>query len=385
MIKRVKQGAVIAAALGASILVTGAAGQTTPTEEAKSAKEVTIMSRILEKKLSDELKDDVIRASMFQRGVQGFYVPDVGALFFVDVKFAVAEPPEEEEEKKKEERDDLWDQFEREVEGRPIRGPVGMYGGGGFGGFFYGDSPAGPQGYYGLALNPRPAGVDKAKVQLLKSTIFEVLARYGQRIETLKVDERIIIVVSGASGTVPFALNTYEVTPGPAAVSVPRVRLKTAKTIAENVGPQVEMALAVGEQAAQAAVQGQEIALNALESAEPFLDEKQLEEARKALAQAQQLIQRETAQAAAKAQEEVSKALEAAEVQYSETLAETQEEVLKSVAAAQKQHAAAGTIYRATMAGMGRPSVLIIQIRRDELVDDAEKVAERAEIETYCY
>ena len=197
-------------------------------DEAKVVKQLTIMSRILEKSFESELSGEILTASMVQRGIQGFYIPDAGVVFFVEAKFPLAELAGDEKTTKKG-SDDLWDIFDRGLEGGPA--PIGRdarY-------RMYPKSPIGgevPSSSFNLApdtasASPAAAGdqaepqaanpfsasiatasavgtaldqeVDKEKIERLKSAILKVLARYGSRLEALsRDDERIIVVVSGA-------------------------------------------------------------------------------------------------------------------------------------------------------------------------------------------
>jgi hypothetical protein len=153
---------------------------------------------------------------MVQRGIQGFYVRGVGALFFIDVKFPVAQPPAETSATKTAKPGDLWDRYEREVEG-------------------HAPSDVGSDealtllqegtsiGYYGSYTYGTPlarfagarASFDKTKVERLKATLFEVLAEYGRRIEALSDNERIVIVVCGVSESMPNGMysSTFSLAP----------------------------------------------------------------------------------------------------------------------------------------------------------------------------
>lgn len=158
----------LAALAGLAAWIAGTAAPAASGEKpADLAKQTTIMSRILEKKLSEALAGDVLTADIFRRGVQGFYVPSIGALFFIDVRFPLAQPPGRETRP-----GDLWDRFEREIEGKP---PVL------------------------LGVRPR---LDPQKIERLKTTIFDVLAQYGKRLEAVGDEERIVIIASHDGGTV---------------------------------------------------------------------------------------------------------------------------------------------------------------------------------------
>jgi len=173
-------------------LTVGAGAQTSSTQATTVPKQLAIMSRIIEDRLGGEWKDQVITSSMFQRGVQGFYVRGIGALFFVDVKFPVAEPPAKPTTTKTGKPGDLWDRYENEME-RKERSPV-----------VSGETTVLSE----LSLSERMTSVervrvggafDKAKVERLQSALLAVLAEYGRRIEALGNTERIVVVICGSS------------------------------------------------------------------------------------------------------------------------------------------------------------------------------------------
>jgi len=189
--------------LGAFILARGAAAQTSATKDSEAGKQAAVMSRILEKRLGDELKDQVVTASMFQRGIQGFYVPGVGAMFFVDVKFPVAEPPAPKPAGKAPKREDLWAQFEREVEqGGAPEAALGEA-----------DPFALSLDYWQATGRSTREAFDKGKIEQLKTALFDALAQYGGRIEALTDTERIVVVVIGPGGARSPLATRFEAPP----------------------------------------------------------------------------------------------------------------------------------------------------------------------------
>ena len=84
---------------------------------------------------------------------------------------------------------------------------------------------------YTTAVRPytaRAASFDKAKVERLKSVLFEVLAQYGRRMEALSDNERIVMVVchSGEGSLLLARLGAVSVTPK---TDVPMVRPETGR------------------------------------------------------------------------------------------------------------------------------------------------------------
>ena len=188
--------AIVTGALGLWLLAVSALAQTTAMQQTNAAKDLAIMSRILEKRLGDDLKEDVITASLFQRGIQGFYVRGIGAMFFIDVRFPVAQPPVEKPTTGTKRPDDLWSRFEQEMETPSV-------------GYGAPDMPMSLPGTPDPFFAPEPtsgrAPFSKAKVERLTAGLLDVLAQYGRRIGALSNDERIVIVVSGSGERSPLA------------------------------------------------------------------------------------------------------------------------------------------------------------------------------------
>jgi len=172
--------------------------QTSVSVPAETSKQTAIMTRILDLQLSAEFKEQVHTASLVQRGTQGFYVPGIGAMFFVDVKFPVAEPPAPKPGAAPRKADDLWQRFEREMEAERL-GPPAMEPGYPVADPFLGSGEA--VAGFGIARQP----YDKMKVERLKTVVFEVLADYGQRLEAVGEKERIVAVVSGTGAVQSLA------------------------------------------------------------------------------------------------------------------------------------------------------------------------------------
>lgn len=138
------------------------------------------------------------------------------------------------------------------------------------------------------------------------------------------------------------------------AIGLSGVQLNIAETSAENAQPlQVDLALAVGEQAAAGVAVGRQEAA----------------------------IRSDCADAGAEAQQQ-KEAFQATRAEYLQAIANADQAI--RAASADPRGNRYG-YYTATMAGRGGRSVMIIQITRGELVDDPEKLAERAQVEAYIY
>jgi len=199
------------AAMGCAVLgiwlflAGGALGQTSSTAETTVSKQLAIMSRIIEKRLGEEFKEKVITSSMLSRGVQGFYVRGVGAFFFVDVKFPVAQPPAEDKPSRPSNSKDLWERYEREMEGA---------------GSLRSEEQNRVRSTYSVTAEGKNVTFlggqtyDGAKVERLKTVLFDVLAEYGRRLTALAEGERIVVVVSGSVQR-PLVLKNVRITSTP--------------------------------------------------------------------------------------------------------------------------------------------------------------------------
>ncbi len=110
--------------------------------------DIQTMSRVLEHVLQNELEHHFEASNLFQRGVQGWYVEELGAIFLCEVNFNVTEPPERAKTEDAGQRADLWDQLKSSDEPQEragMMGRMGMGGGYGMGGFGYGGSAVAPQ------------------------------------------------------------------------------------------------------------------------------------------------------------------------------------------------------------------------------------------------
>ena len=206
------------------------------TEEPDPAREVSIMSRVLEESLNrSALAKDwqgiPIGTSVFEPVIKAQYIPTVGAIFSFSVNFPLKKPPAipqvpEEKSKDREEDKDLWEKFTKEPE-TPLDGealkkeienrithtldknmtqlkvdvhklqemtplPPGQSA----------PDPSMPMGgpmpgFEGNVLDimARTTAYDKEKVDVLRKTILNTLAQYGHRLKSLKDSERVLVVI----------------------------------------------------------------------------------------------------------------------------------------------------------------------------------------------
>ena len=167
------------------------AGPEAPTAnpQQRASDELRIMGAVIEDSLdatqSGEWRGRRPGDSPFEAHVRVQYIPTVGAVFTVPVNFAIVDPGEKQPEVKAEKQadgaaQDLWEKNSQRDGVGPHGGGLG--GGGGLGESYMADGPIGP-------------AYSKEKVDALKSTLTEVLAKYGCKLENVKSDERVIVIV----------------------------------------------------------------------------------------------------------------------------------------------------------------------------------------------
>jgi len=276
------------------------AGEPSPQD---SLRQVSIMAKVLETRLNEELPGGVVGASIFQPGgVRSFRVPGVGVIFQLNVNFPVAEPktPAKTSEPAKDE--DLWDRIERGGSARGQGGggfggggsviasvspaappaapvlPTPPSHGGGFGGVAMAVSPAAPPGASTAPSQPgvphmafltptEPhggAGDSRQKVATMERVILETLGRYGDRLKAIPDEENIIVLVSGggtrhhisAMPTVQYSMAHENVQELEKAIGEMQLQMAEAGKQMKATGDEMkevgEEMKAVGEQMAEA-------------------------------------------------------------------------------------------------------------------------------------
>lgn len=150
----------------------------TASKYAEMVEEIEVMSRVIDRTLEDAFEKDYLRSTLFgRRGCQGFYLNGYGAVFLVNVQFAVADKQLKLVER--EDSSDLWDRVRREVRRQP--------------------------GKTDAEWTVRDREHDKEQIDQLKSVVASLVARYGSRMNHLKPSEKISIVVRG--GTTGFVVD----------------------------------------------------------------------------------------------------------------------------------------------------------------------------------
>jgi hypothetical protein len=228
-----KQGTLRAGVvLGAALVLFGlrahAARAAEPDDNAEAIRQVSIMAKVLETRLKEELPGELVEGSIFQPGgVRGFRVPGVGVIFQANVDFAVAErKPARKPSEDAPDPDDLWDRIERGRTGdrrasgspwTPRPRATGHY------------PFTGAEVFYGARAVSRgePIAFDRRKAEALERVVLEVLAKYGERMSAIAADDRIVVLVGGAgsNGGQRLIISTSKPSAGPAMSSQDSERL----------------------------------------------------------------------------------------------------------------------------------------------------------------
>jgi len=215
--------------------------------------QVATMAKVLETPLREELHGDLVGGSIFQPGgVRGFRVPGVGVIFLINVNFPVAEEKPREKGEKGPKSDDLWNRIEKgevgaggEVASSDYTGPysystskqpttrfgTGRTGGGGGGA--YGGT---------LTLQQPTAGDGREKTKTMERVILETLARYGDRMTAIALEENIIVLVSGGGMGRRIVVAQPPVPPAPPAPAALPTRRAERRSSAAPAPPTVAKA-----------------------------------------------------------------------------------------------------------------------------------------------
>ena len=155
----------------------------------ETRKSISVMCKVLDHQLNKTLDGDYQSQGIFARGSRGFWVPGTGAMFILGVKFPLIQSREEIKRRHSNGEKDLWDQFENGVVSKTkdvetvleIIGGVNM----------------------DRKVSKEFNKYDSQKVQTLRNTIFEILAKYGSRLEGLGQNETVTLIIEGEGGN-PF-------------------------------------------------------------------------------------------------------------------------------------------------------------------------------------
>lgn len=158
----------------------------------ETQRSIVIMSNVLDHLLSEQLGDDYRSRGVFSSGCRGYWVPDSGALFMLEVKFPLKDLKAPGEAKSPESKRDLWEQYEEQMSGaaptaawraidKPDQEKVMI-------------SVVSGESWFGGKVKFNPDKVEK-----LKAAVLTALARYGHRLQGIPKDETITVIIDGSS------------------------------------------------------------------------------------------------------------------------------------------------------------------------------------------
>jgi hypothetical protein len=383
-------------------------------------REVSIMAKVLETRLREELHGDLVSGTIFQPGgVRGFRVPGIGAIFEINVNFPVAEIKASDKPGEPAKSGDLWDRVERGG------GTSGFGGAGGGYGAVYSVAPADPSVVPAPPAQPVPstpvsrstrrisgttpvpqsqAGDGREKTATMERVILETLARYGERLKSVAPDESIIVLVSGTGGPKSYS---YSVRTSATPARQPGERYDELLKTFPAMRKEMDGAKEAGEQMAKAVAE-MEAAKKALEQVKETMDaeaKKATEEKMKAVETKMQQMQEKVSAA----QERIEKAMAQMTVEEKARFDERQQAAAdkmkfdelkkanEALSIAHEQYerlpdkGTRGTTVRqpvytysvARPSGAVGASSWVLKVKKSDLVNDPDKLRKRAEIQSY--
>lgn len=162
-------------------------------------KSLAVMSNVLDYMLKERLGEGYQSRGIFSKGTRGYWIPESGLVFMLGVKFPLVKPEKSETVQGEKQEKDLWDRFETKIDA------------GGLTGLFQ-DEP-GTARREAIKVQATTE-FDAQKIDLMRQTILEALAKYGNRFEGFRDDETITVVVEGDGGliTIPASNQPYSFT-----------------------------------------------------------------------------------------------------------------------------------------------------------------------------
>ncbi|MBN2327710.1 MAG: TolC family protein [Candidatus Omnitrophica bacterium] len=176
-------------------------------------KSLSVMCSVLDYMLKERVGEGYQSRSFFSKGVRGYWMPGDGLVFMLGVKFPLIHPEEAESIEDQKREKDLWDKFEEKISQEGGANPI-------LHDVFESDR---------IVMKTKSVGLDQGrsefdaqKIETMRETILDALAKYGHRIEGFKEDETITVIVEGQSelslGRVPVSTGvSIDVSSGEAA------------------------------------------------------------------------------------------------------------------------------------------------------------------------
>lgn len=158
-------------------------------------KSLMVMSNVLDYMLKEKLGEGYQSRSFFSKGTRGYWIPGSGVVFMLGVKFPLIQPDEVEPGKKEKRQNDLWDRFERKIGSDDQfdvqKNIVSIV------------EDRGRDDSNVVEFTNGEGGVefDAKKIDAMRETVLEALAKYGRRFEGFTDNETITVIVEGEGNT----------------------------------------------------------------------------------------------------------------------------------------------------------------------------------------
>ncbi|MFB3785900.1 MAG: TolC family protein [bacterium] len=153
---------------------------------------IAIMANVLDHMLSEKLGDDYRSKGVLSSGCRGYWIPEDGAVFLLEVKFPLQDSKAAEEVKREEGDKDLWDQYEEKLSGEP-RASVQ----------FFGETVDRREilidPFSGVSLYRGRDNYNPEKVENLKNALLTALAQYGHRLQGIPGEGTVTVIVDSSS------------------------------------------------------------------------------------------------------------------------------------------------------------------------------------------
>ena len=172
----------------------------------KTQKSITIMSNVLDEMLQKQLGEGYKSKGFFSEGCRGYWIPDTGLLFLLQVDFPLINKQVviKKDEIKKGNKD-LWDEYEEKIEGSK---PIGMSSINIVTATnttvvssktFTESSPLVTTTQPEVVVTIMDVNALEKKVEALRQTLLEAVAKYGKRFEGFQDNDTITFIVESPS------------------------------------------------------------------------------------------------------------------------------------------------------------------------------------------
>lgn len=138
---------------------------------AQTFRDINIMSKVFDHVMKEAFADGYQQSGFFNKGCQGFWIPNQGVMFQLQVNFPLEQQLESQTvELQENQTDDLWSQMENQLTGKSpdIRTPV---------------------------LDVTPSNHHAARTKELQDLIIETITKYGKKFDSFGDDESIMVMV----------------------------------------------------------------------------------------------------------------------------------------------------------------------------------------------